>query len=120
MTRFAPFNEGYQAVSNDDVMVDFAHNDFLNIGVCTGLVGLVLYVAFVIALLVRCLRMVNRCPVLVILVAGILGYLAYSFFVFSIAIVSPLFWVMAGLADKCVRQASEGAWIQEGSSGTEQ
>lgn len=106
ITRFAPFNEGYQAVSNTDVMVDFAHNDFLNIGVCTGLVGLGLYVAFLVALVVRCLRAIKHCPVLLILLAGILGYLAYSFFVFSIAIVSPLFWVMAGVADKCVRQAS--------------
>ena len=32
------------------------------------------------------------------------GYLIYSFFVFSIAIVTPLFWVLAGLADHCVRQ----------------
>jgi hypothetical protein len=114
MSRFAPFNDGYNAaMSTEGIVVDFAHNDFLNIGVCTGLVGLGLYVAFLVALLLRCMRMVNRCPVLLILVAGILGYLAYSFFVFSIAIVSPLFWVLAGTADKCVRQAAEQAKAEE-------
>ena len=100
--------------ANTDVVVDFSHNDLLNISDCTGVVGLVLYLAFVAALLVRCLRRVNTCPVLLIFMAGILGYLAYSFFVFSIAIVSPLFWVMAGLADKCVRQmVSEGTKNRE-------
>lgn len=102
LTRFVPYNEGF------GLTVDFAHNDFLNIGVCTGLVGLALYVAFLLALLVRCFHEVKRCPMLLIFSAGILGYLIYSFFVFSIAIVSPLFWVMAGLADKCVRQLSIG------------
>lgn len=99
-TRYMPYKDGLS------VMVDFAHNDFLNIGVCTGLVGLGLYTAFLVSLAVRCARAVERCPVILILMAGMVGYLLYSFFVFSIAIVSPVFWVMAGLADKCVRQTS--------------
>ena len=41
---------------------------------------------------------------MLIFLGGMAGYLIYSFFVFSIAIVTPLFWVLAGLADKCVRQ----------------
>lgn len=114
VTRFVPFNEGYQAVTGSNVIVDFAHNDFLNIGVCTGLVGLGLYIAFLTALCVRTLRAVERCPVLLILLAGMLGYLVYSFFVFSIAIVSPLFWVMAGLADKCVRQVNTDLQGEDG------
>lgn len=99
-SRYMPYKDGFP------VMVDFAHNDFLNIGVCTGLVGLGLYIAFLVSLAVRCARAVDRCPVILILMAGMAGYLLYSSFVFSIAIVSPLFWVMAGLADKCVRQTS--------------
>ena len=101
-----PYNDAYNTAKGRNEVIDFAHNDFLNIGACTGLVGLGLYAAFLAALLVRCFRKAERCPVLLILLAGILGYLVYSFFVFSIAIVSPLFWVMAGLADQCVRQAS--------------
>lgn len=104
--RFMPYNDAYNTAKGRNEVIDFAHNDFLNIGACTGLVGLGLYAAFLAALLVRCFRKAERCPVLLILLAGILGYLVYSFFVFSIAIVSPLFWVMAGLADQCVRQAS--------------
>lgn len=105
---FMPYNDGYNELSQYGVPVDLAHNDFLNIAACTGLPGLGLYIAFLLSLAVRCIRAVKRCPVMLIFMAGLLGYLVYSFFVFSIAIVSPLFWVMAGTADKCARQIPGG------------
>lgn len=114
--RFQPYDEEYDAISHYGNLVDFAHNDFLNIGVSTGLVGMGLYICFIIALIVRCARRLNYCPQLLIFFGGILGYLVYSFFVFSIAIVSPLFWVTAGLADKCIRQTSEYLRKQEKSN----
>lgn len=102
--RFSPYNPGYMVLIQEPVTVDFPHNDFLAVAASSGFVGLALYLAFLTALFVRCLRAVKRCPLLLIFVAGLLGYLAYAFFVFSIAIVSPLFWVLAGLADHVVRQ----------------
>ncbi len=75
---------------------DMAHNDFLQIAVCTGLVGLLLYLSFVISLFVKYFKNIENTNAL-ILISGIIGYLIYSFFVFSIAVVSPLFWVLAGL-----------------------
>ena len=97
--RHAPYNT--------TVSFDFPHNDFLQIGVCQGLVGLALYVAFLVSLAVRTLRVAPRCPQIVIFGGAAVGYLVYSFFVFSITIVSPLFWVMAGIMDKMVRQVQE-------------
>lgn len=113
ISLFLPYDEGYQKVSGVQVMIDFPHNDFLSVAACTGLVGLALYVAFLVALAVRCLRVIKRCPMMLIFLAGMAGYLIYSFFVFSIAIVTPLFWVLAGLADKCVRQAEAAARLEE-------
>ena len=49
-------------------------------------------------------RLLSLWLALVLLLAGILGYLVYSFFVFSIAIVTPPFWVLSGALDKAVRQ----------------
>ena len=103
-TLFEPYNAGYQALVQDEIVIDFPHNDFLSVAACTGLVGLALYLAFLVSLAIRCIRKAGKSPVLLIFLAGMAGYLVYSFFVFSIAIVSPLFWVMAGLADKCVSQ----------------
>lgn len=100
---FAARHEPY----NTTVFFDFPHNDLLQIGVCQGLVGLALYVAFLVALVVRALRVAPRCPQIVIFIGAAVGYLVYSFFVFSITIVSPLFWVMAGIMDKMVRQVEE-------------
>lgn len=96
MTVYEPYNT--------TIVFDFAHNDFLQIGVCQGLVGLVLYMAFLIALAVRAFKWAPRCPMVVIMASSVAGYLVHSFFAFSIAIVMPLFWVMAGLLDKCIRQ----------------
>ena len=104
---FAVRHEPY----NTTQYFDFAHNDFLQIGVCQGLVGLALYVAFLVSLAVRALRVAPRCPQMVIFGGAAVGYLVYSLFVFSIAIVSPLFWVMAGIMDKMVRQVGAGEKI---------
>ena len=101
---FMPYNPGYHELMNEAINIDFPHNDFLSVAACTGFVGLALYLAFLIALAVRCIRAAYRSPVMLIFLGGMAGYLIYSFFVFSIAIVTPLFWVLAGLADKCVRQ----------------
>lgn len=104
VSLFYPYNEGYMAASHTSDWIDFPHNDFLSVAACTGLVGLALYLAFLIALALRCIRAAHRSCVMLIFLGGMAGYLIYSFFVFSIAIVTPLFWVLAGLADKCVRQ----------------
>ena len=100
---FAARHEPY----NTTQFFDFPHNDFLQIGVCQGLVGLALYVAFLVSLAVRALKVAPRCPQIVIFIGAAVGYLVSSFFVFSITIVSPLFWVMAGIMDKMVRQVEE-------------
>lgn len=84
--------------------IDAAHNDFLHIGACTGYVGLAFYVLFVGSLAVRALKNIERCPLLLIYGSATAAYLAHSFFSFSVPIVSPLFWAMAGLLEKLVRQ----------------
>ena len=84
--------------------IDAAHNDFLHIGGCTGYVGLAFYLVFVLSLAVRALKNAGRCPLLLIFGSAVAGYLAHSFFSISVPIVSPLFWAMAGLLEKLIRQ----------------
>lgn len=104
MTVFEPYNRPELGV-----VYDFAHNDFLQIGVCMGYVGLAIYVAFVVALAVRAFKYATRCPLVVIFASSAAGYLIHSFFGFSIAIVAPVFWVMAGLLEKLIRQIPKNA-----------
>lgn len=84
--------------------IDAAHNDFLHIGACTGYVGLAFYMTFVGSLAVRALKNAGRCPLLLIFAGATAGYLVHSFFSFSAPIISPLFWAMAGLLEKLIRQ----------------
>lgn len=111
LEAFSPYNEGLSQT------FDFAHNDFLQIAACQGIVGLVLYLGFLISLAVRGFKQVFKCPWVLIFISASIGYIVYSFFTFSIAIVSPLFWVMAGLLDNMVRkipESTEGlAWPRE-------
>lgn len=96
-TVFWPYN-------NDVGVFDLAHNDFLQIMLCTGILGLVLYLGFVVTLAVKAIKATAKCRLLVVLLGACAGYVVHSFFSFSLAIVTPLFWVFAGLLDHAIRQ----------------
>ena len=83
---------------------DFAHNDFLQVGVCLGIGGLAIYLAWIISMAVRILKRAAANPLLLIFGGAMVGYLGHVFFSFSIGLVTPLFWVIAGIADKLMRQ----------------
>ena len=83
---------------------DFAHNDFLQVGVCLGIGGLLIYLAWILSMAIRLLKKAVDNPLLLIFGGAMVGYLGHVFFSFSIALVTPLFWVLAGVADKCMRQ----------------
>lgn len=97
-SAFAPYNIDLEET------FDFAHNDFLQIAACQGIVGLVLYLGFIVSLAFRAFKNVFKCPWILAFIAPCVGYLVHSFFAFSIAIVTPLFWVIAGILDHVVRQ----------------
>lgn len=105
--RFEPFNDEYNQLYGSNVYFDYAHNDFLQVGVNLGLVGLAAYVGFLVSLAVRAFRRANKNPLILLFGGSMLCYLAHSFFSFSIPIITPVFWVMAGLLEKCIRQTPE-------------
>ena len=77
--------------------IDQAHNDFIHIATCQGLVGLFIYLAFIISLIIIGLKKSIGFGRATIYTIGIIGFLGSVTFVFSIAIVSPVYWVFAGL-----------------------
>lgn len=82
----------------------FAHNDFLQIAVCLGFGGLAIYSAWILSMAVRLLRRAAANPLLLIFGGAMVGYLGHAFFSYSIVLVTPMFWVLAGLGNKCARQ----------------
>ncbi len=102
LSRSLPYYEsGYL-----EEVFDFAHNDFLQVGVCLGLCGLAIYLAWIVSLAVRLVKKAPDNPLLLIFGSAMAGYLGHVFFSFSIALITPLFWVLTGLGNKCLRQAT--------------
>ncbi|MCQ2551878.1 MAG: O-antigen ligase family protein [Clostridia bacterium] len=126
---FEPYDEGYMQLQANTI-VDEAHNDYIHIAVCQGIVGLVLYLAYVISLLVRGIifackagktdfsalakgdvlakeDLEKKARIATIYMIGIVGFLAAVFFVFSIAIVSPIYWTMAALLEHLIKTGNQ-------------
>ena len=84
-------------------LLDRAHNNYLDIAISQGLVGLAAYLSTVITFLIWLIRRIRReknrsrriiyCGIF----ASFCGYLFNDFFIFSVVSVSPTFWSIMGL-----------------------
>ena len=85
-------------------LLDRAHNNYLDVALSQGLVGLAAYLSTVITFLIWLLRRIkrehNRCRRIIYcgICASFCGYLFNDIFIFSVVSVSPTFWSMMGLA----------------------
>lgn len=75
--------------------VDSAHNEFLNLLVNVGIVGLLPFVVAICAVLFKRKKTMNS-----ICAVAVLGYTVQAMFLFSITITAPYFWLFMGLADR--------------------
>lgn len=76
---------------------DSAHNGYITILVENGLPTLALYVAFLCAMLYLGVRYAKDRPWLWLTTLALGGYAIQDFFSFSICLVSPMFWAVAGM-----------------------
>jgi putative inorganic carbon (HCO3(-)) transporter len=84
-------------------LLDRAHNNYLDVTISQGLVGLAAYMSTVITFLIWLIRRIKRendsymriihCGIF----ASFCGYLFNDFFIFSVVSVSPTFWSIMGL-----------------------
>ena len=85
---------------------DKAHNEYIQILICQGILGLFCYLAFLGAVVFKAAPKAFRNPLLLPLLAALIGYCAQAFFNISNPIVSQMLWVLAGmLVNKRVRKA---------------
>jgi len=84
-------------------LLDRAHNNYLDVTLSQGLVGLAAYLLTVITFLIYVMRRIkreeNRCMRIIHcgIFASFCGYLFNDFFIFSVVSVSPTFWSIMGL-----------------------
>jgi hypothetical protein len=85
-----------------------AHNEYVQILICQGIIGLVCYLIFILGILIKSIPKAFKNPLLMAVMAAFAGYCVQAFFNLSVPIVTPLLWVFAGmLANKRVRETTE-------------
>ncbi|WP_053367491.1 O-antigen ligase family protein [Bacillus sp. FJAT-27245] len=85
-----------------EVIVDKAHNEYLQIAITMGVPALLVYLGLVGIILVRAFkaaRVVDEQPKIVLygLICVIIGYLVQAFFNISVVTVAPIYWSLLGV-----------------------
>ncbi|MCL2152332.1 MAG: O-antigen ligase family protein [Oscillospiraceae bacterium] len=89
-----------------------AHNEYIQILVCQGILGLVCYLTLIVGLLVKSTPQAFKNPLIMAIMAAFAGYCIQAFFNLSVPIVAPILWVFAGLlASKRVRETTQMAML---------
>lgn len=103
-------SEEYSQTYGRKVAVDRAHNGLIDIAVTTGIPGLLLMVALL-AILGRAVMTAfrSRDPVLVGTAAALVSYFVQQQFLFPVAEIEPLAWLLAGMLVVRVAQSNEFA-----------
>ncbi|MCX5895805.1 MAG: O-antigen ligase family protein, partial [Proteobacteria bacterium] len=98
-----PFNLEYARKFKCSGVIDRAHNNYLDIAIAQGTIGLAAYLSIIVTFvvwLIKALRAEER-PEQKVLYCGIFaavcGYLVNDIFTFSVVSVSPTFWSLLGI-----------------------
>ena len=83
-----------------NVSFDFAHNDYIQIMINYGILGLIAYLTALFGAAKRGLSASKFNPKILILGSAVLCYCAQIFFSFSIVMVAPVFWILFALLDR--------------------
>ncbi len=94
--RFGPFQKEAKALLN--IMYDKAHNEYLQILICQGILGLAAYLTFLGAVLAKAAKRAFEDPLLLACLLACVSYLIQAFFSISLPISTPAFWILLGLA----------------------
>ena len=76
---------------------DKAHNEYLQILICQGAIGLLCYLAFIGLVFIKPVKGSFTDPMLMAVLAAFAGYCIQAFFNISLPIASQILWVFAGI-----------------------
>jgi putative inorganic carbon (HCO3(-)) transporter len=98
-----PFNLEYARKFKNSGVIDRCHNNYLDIAIAQGVVGLFAYLFIIITFVVWLIKTAQKeqqytqkilyCGIL----AAVCGYLVNDIFIFSVVSVSPTFWSLMGI-----------------------
>jgi O-antigen ligase len=111
--RFGPFQEESKALFN--IIYDKAHNEYLQIVICQGILGLGAYLLFLGAVLKNAVKRAFADPLLLACMLACVSYLVQAFFSISLPISAPVFWILLGVVALLARKQDGkefGAFIE--------
>ena len=102
--RAASIVWGYREVNGVDVgvLIDVAHNEYLNILYHQGVFALLFYLAALCASLVQWIRCAGRDAAVAACGTGVLSYMIWAFFGFSMCQTAGIFWLVFALLDSAL------------------
>lgn len=83
--------------------LDKAHNEYLQLMICSGITGLGSFLAFLGIMIADAFKRAEKNPLLVCCAMGVVGYAVHAFFGYSLPINSPLMWTLFGLTGAAMR-----------------
>ncbi len=89
--------------------LDKAHNEYLQLLICSGITGLGAFLTFIGSLVVKAFRHATDNSSLVCCGAAVIAYAVHAFFGYSLPINTPLMWVLLGLTGAAARNNPQKA-----------
>jgi O-antigen ligase len=90
-------DEAKQIFKSTDIVIDKAHNEYLQQAVTTGIPSMVLYILFGLTILIKAHKNIENNKLLIPLFCCILGYAVQAFFNISVVSVAPVMWALLGI-----------------------
>ena len=85
------------AIERYRTFFDKAHNEYLQILVCQGILGLLSYMVFLAWIFMKSVPIAIKNPIVMAILVAVFGYLAQAFFNISLPIASQMLWVFTGM-----------------------
>ena len=91
-----------------------AHNEWLNMLITEGILGLVAYVAIFITMFIQAARRAKECPMYIPCMGAIVAYMGHNIFCYQQCICTPVIFVILGMAGRMLRDHHFRGGEQEG------
>ncbi len=92
-----------------DQMLTNAHNEFLNVTFCMGVIGLAAFAAIFAAACIRFLRALKTAPFALAGLLAVLVYGAHNFFCYQQVCCTPFLFLILGMAENSVKNSQKTA-----------
>ncbi len=97
----------------DGLSLACAHNEYLNMLVTEGVLGVVSYLGIFLAVFLRAAKRVTKEPVLMAFMGSIVAYLGHNIFCYQQCICTPVIFILMGITEMINREADKAIGKEE-------